>query len=123
MIRLLILLITLNALSPSTGLACLCASEMKAEWVSNMQYTNNTRENSIATVSPTHCNNPSMMNAMQEQTMNCDAECCADCLSISPVLFTSFSTLSLAAISTQPILAYINFHSRSLTPELQPPLV
>ena len=120
MIRILILLLTLNALFPTAGFSCVCASKMSSALsISDMQAL---MEKSTTTDADTAVPT-STMNCDHSMNMTCDSECCASCLGVFAVLTSPLTLLPILTISTKPVSGYINFHTRNISPELQPPLV
>ena len=131
-IRFFIFLLTLNALSPITGFACVSTnvSTMPKAMISDVQDVQRiTHEQSVSPVSMTstasqvHCNNSSMMDTRIDKA--CDSACCVNCIAVSTLLITSPADIALlaAASSLKPISGTTTFYTRYLSPELQPPLI
>jgi len=136
MIRILILLITLNAIFPVAGIASVCASDrsstvsMKMHSVANASVTQTQEspqgnlQETIALSDQSHCNDPQMScNDQTMNSMNCDSGCCVSCLGVSAAMTTASTVLLSPTVSIKPVSGYINFYTRSISPELQPPLV
>ncbi|HHL18181.1 MAG TPA: hypothetical protein ENJ33_00440, partial [Thiothrix sp.] len=103
MIRILILLLTLNALFPTAGFSCVCASKMSSALsISDMQAlmekSTTTDADADTAAVPT-----SIMNCDHSMNMTCDSECCASCLGVFAVLTSPLSLLPILTISTKPI--------------------
>ena len=128
-IRFFILLLTLNALSPITGFACIGmdVSTMPKAIINDVQSV--THEQSVSPVSMTstasqeHCNNPSMMDTRIDKA--CDSSCCVNCIALSTLFITSQADITLlAAVSSlKPISGTTTFYTRYFSPELRPPLI
>jgi hypothetical protein len=127
MTRILILLFALNAIFPSMGIASVCASNTMPE----ISVTDS------AIPSPAHIfkhdqgdSHPSAMHCADadmscnnQDMQDCDSGCCVSCLVISAAL-TSSSAENLTLLhSVKPVSNYSVFHTRSISPELRPPLV
>jgi S-formylglutathione hydrolase FrmB len=89
----------------------------------NVDTATNNISTTIIASSQMHCNNPNMMNMDSMQAMDCDSGCCANCVSVSVALTTPVSVLFLPTLSIQPVSGTMSFYTRSISPELQPPLV
>lgn len=138
MIRILILLITLNAIFPVAGFASMCASNMSNASMSEMKNTSDNLNHQVThdtlqsqhetaiTSSQMHCDDPSMAcyeSDMDMTAMDCDSGCCVSCVGASAALTTPTIQLLSPTVSTKPVSGYINYYTRSISPELQPPLV
>lgn len=128
MIRILILLIALNTAFPLAGFASVCASNMSMVSsdinVSSLSDHQDSQQENMVTTSQMHCHDPSMScNDQDMDAMNCDSGCCVSCYSTSMTMLTAFPILQLSSVSNKPASGYINFYTRSISPELQPPLV
>jgi hypothetical protein len=127
MIRILILLVTLNALFPTAGLACVSKTSANMSTVSITTSigeaqgltADNASHHPSATISVSsqmHCDDPM-------QVMDCDSGCCANCVSISIALTPSSSVLLSPMLASKPVSSSVNFYTRHTSPELQPPLI
>lgn len=127
MIRILILLITLNAIFPVAGSASVCASNMSeaSAAIDGEHDSLHSQHESASTSSQSHCNHPDMScnDHDMASAMHCDSGCCVSCLGVSATLPTSLPDLLSPITSIKPVSGYINFYTRSISPELQPPLV
>lgn len=121
MIRLLILLMTLNALFSGVGFACVGASDLSKAQSSTVQVL--TSETQSSSITQQHCTNSTAMDAMQMQVMDCDSTCCISCLGMSAVPISLLVDLPSVVLSLQVHSGTIHFYTRSISPELQPPLV
>lgn len=126
--RILLLLITLtfNAIYPAIAAGSPCASmSIKApDTTSTSQHKHKhtchqPAANTHAT--PCHCCDNDAPNALH--LTSCDAGCCAGSM-VSSMPFNMTALLSLSyPVSLKPSRAFVSFHTRSISPELQPPLV
>jgi hypothetical protein len=127
MTRLLIFSFILNALLPSMGLTAM---------VSDMGHTmSQTGQHSVVVmvVSPDSISmlkSPDRMNLMdsahcdEENTQNtfCEVKCATTCAQI-PVLSSKSILLPIPLYSSDSVTAFAYFYTRSISPELRPPLV
>lgn len=128
MIRFLILLMVLNTLFTPVSLASVCApdrgqnsSMLDHQWEDKINDVVN--HDNIDIQAQTHCDNCTNMSMDDKANMNCDAGCGVSCLT-SPVAMTSNPILIPSSHGfIKPVSSKINFYTRSLSPELQPPLV
>lgn len=120
MIRLLILLITLNALSPMTGLVCSGASIPSKVITFDVQ---NLTKKQIPSdrLSQVHCNNPSMM--VTDSKIDCNSSCCISCTVLSTMLTNARCDSFHSFPSVKPITHLTFFHTRYSPPESPPPIV
>lgn len=126
MIRILIILMALNTIFAPVSFASACASDMSklhSEEFRSTTLQSTTEVFSNASVaSQAHCDHcDNMSDSMQ--AMDCDTECSVSCLSISVALTNSLSAILSQADFSKPLSGYINFYTRSISPELHPPLV
>jgi len=134
MIRILILLMALNTIFAPVSFASVCASDMSKSH--NEEFRSASQQSTLSVSSSTqhflndnamvmsqvhcdHCNN--MSDSMQ--AMDCDTECSISCLSISVALPSALSAVFSQPDFSKPVSGYVNFYTRSISPELQPPLV
>jgi len=134
MIRILVLLMALNALFTPVSFAAACASNMGQSSVLSSNLTSSTHsvtveQNSIQQHAQmqNHCDNCTTMNhaGMSDMLMmDCDTDCSVSCAVASPVAITATS-LSFANVFnfTKPVSGTLSFYTRTISPELQPPLV
>lgn len=135
MIRILILLMALNTIFAPVSFASVCASDMSKSH--NEEFRSATLQSSINVSSPTqhflndnamdmsqaHCDHCDNMSGSMQAT-DCGAECSISCLSISVALPGAIiSAVFSQPDFSKPVSGYINFYTRSISPELQPPLV
>ena len=118
MIRLLILLITLNALSPMTGLSCSGASISSKVITFDVQHLTK-KQTSSDMLSQAHCNNPSMMDSKRA----CHSSCCVNCLAVPAMTTTIHCDLFHTFSPIKPIAHLAFFYTRYFPPESPPPLV
>ncbi len=144
MIRLLIVLITLNAIFPIAGIASVCASNTsKVSTISSSSMTASTTstdkadhdamqagtapENTASSTMKMHCNDPDMACYDSDkdgfmQSMDCDSSCCNNCLGVTAAITMTPSQTLPYTPSIKPVSTYLTFYTRSISPELQPPL-
>lgn len=132
MIRILILLVTLNAIFPAAGIASICAPNKTESLMSTTNNVSDTHHQNTSVSTQKHCNHPGMsgscdMEGMDNiaettQTYDCDSSCCTSCLGISAILDYTHNVSVSHSLSMIPIPGYITFHTRFISPELRPPL-
>jgi cytochrome c biogenesis factor len=106
MTRLLILIFALNVLLPSVGFSAMP--------VSNADYTmSQTTSHSMTTACSDLCDT---------ETALCEIECSTTCAQI-PLLSSTPILLSVSVYSGKNISVFTPFYTRSISPELRPPLV
>lgn len=139
MIRILILLMALNAIFPAAGIASICASNKTESLISSTNSlfdasviadTHHHQNRSVSTQK--NCDHPGMsgscdmerMGNMAEttHTADCDSSCCTSCLGISAILDHTHNVSVSHTLSMIPVSGYVTFHTRFISPELRPPL-
>lgn len=139
MTRLLILLFTLNTIFPATGYAAVCTCHSPALLATSTP-AHITQQNKHSQVEPETASHASMpcchhpSKACHDSTTDsasdsmhkkhCTSGCCANCLGTSVTIVASTLTSILPYIaSVAPVSGYSTFNSRTISPELHPPLV
>ncbi len=131
MIRILIFLMALNTIFTPVSLASVCAPD-RGQNSSLLEHQPVDKLNDVVDVAndniihmqaQIHCENCTTMSMDDMASMNCDAGCGVSCLT-SPLAMTSNPILIPSSYGfSKPVSATFNFYTRSLSPELQPPLV
>jgi len=125
MIRLLILLMALNALFTPVNIASACAPDnARSSQSEQSSYVDMSVDHQMsADQAVMHCENCNAMSPEDMANMTCDSACGVSCL-VSPVAMTSATfVISVAYRFPQPVSGFINYYTRSISPELRPPLV
>lgn len=126
MIRILILLMALNTIFTPVNFASACASDMSKSHLVERQDGNQTSSASLnedaSVISHAHCDHCDD-DGNNMKAMDCDTECSITCLAVSVALTVSTTTELVQSKFSKPVSGYINFYTRSLSPELHPPLV
>jgi len=121
MLRILLFFFTLNALLlPISGYAMLSVSESVAPMMSDQSGSSTNTMSNMANVChmPSPCLNCDMNNMDAACGLDCSAHCLGSAATISDVFHLSIH----ATINTEIITAFKYFYSRTLSPELRPPL-
>jgi hypothetical protein len=134
MIRILIFLMAFNTILTPVSLASVCAPDrgQNALLLEQLEHQPVDKLNDVVDVgndnnihmqAQIHCDNCTTMGMDDMANMNCDAGCGVSCLA-SPLAMTSNPILIPSGYGfSKPVSAGFNFYTRSLSPELQPPLV
>ena len=126
MIRLLILLFALNTVLAPMGVAAMIPVGMDTVMNQESKHSVVISTATDDATSPSHCSNISSHHACNIDSMSSDLckEKCATSCTISPAHIASFSfSFPLGSQNNNAKIAFIFFHSRSISPELPPPLV
>ncbi len=127
MTRFLILIMALNALFTPVSIASACAPNMGVPMSSStmldlISEPDSMNQSGVSSVQ-IHCDNCSNMGMDDMSNMNCDAGCGISCLT-SPVAMISSPALMPANVDfIKPVFGTIHFYTRTISPELRPPLV
>lgn len=129
MIRILILLMALNSIFTPLSIASVCASDSTLLSVNQtpaqqVQAETLQVDGVMQHMSQIHCDHCKMndMNGSM-QSMDCGSDCSLSCLSITLALTPSSSLTLLHTGFPRPDSGAFAFYTRSISPELQPPLV
>jgi len=135
MIRILILLMALNSIFTPLSMASVCASDLSDSSLLTVNQTNQPPAQQVQTetlqvdgvmqhMSQTHCDhcNVDDMNGSM-QSIDCASDCSLSCLSITLALTPSPSLALSQTGFPKPVSGAFAFYTRSISPELQPPLV
>ncbi len=138
MTRILILILALNAFITPVSIASACSlgmsnagepmSSMPVQMAipASMSQSNTIDSDSGSDVSSAqiHCDNCVSKNTGDMSNMNCDLDCSVSCAVTSVVAMTSASLAVLPAVhAVKPVAGNFNIYTRSISPELHPPLV
>ncbi len=126
--RLLLLLTALifNALYPALATGSICVSAptkvLKVTEQQKQQPCHHLATSTMHTMSSScDCCDDDTPNAIH--SMSCDSGCCTDSMVSSMPFTTSVLIPTAHPMTLKPHLVFVNFCTRSLSPELQPPLV
>jgi hypothetical protein len=119
MTRLLILIFALNTLLSPVGAAAMMSFDAD-------NIMSETSEHTMSVTMSEHCPSMSSHDACNMDSMSsdlCKAKCAASC-TVSPAHIANFSFNFPFVISNSNLeIAFLHFNSRSISPELRPPLV
>ena len=126
MIRLLILLFALNTALAPMGAAAMIPVGMDTAMSQESKHSVAISTTTDDATSSSHCSNMSSHHACNMDNMSsdlCKEKCAASC-TVSPAYIASFSfNFPFSSQNNNTKIAFILFHSRSISPELPPPLV
>ncbi len=122
MTRLLILILALNALLPSMGFSAMLSSGADQTMTMSQTVPHNMIMPSSSIMTDCADSMESKECADKMQNMLCEIKCAIACVQV-PILFSLPSLSLLSPYSSEPIIAFAYFYTRSISPELHPPLV